>query len=215
MGLVRLGIANPSANTATTLLTSDNQYLVSIIAANKSTTTAATIRIWVEPSGSSTESEYAYYVYDLPIDASNSYETFRFAVNQNDLIKVRASSANVSFSAYGIIQYDIRIGAGISSYSPTAPSNPVDGMIWVDSDGVISESSAKPIYVYSSETSNWLSTAAGSIVVPYQPTAPPGGTTGDLWVDSVTFALRVYNGSSWVIVGDVPEDIDGFFLMGA
>ena len=102
MGLVRLGISTPSANTATTLFTSDNQYLVSIIAANKSTTTSANIRVWVQPNGASTESQYAYMIYDIPVDASNSYETFRFAVNQNDVVKVQSSTANISFSAYGI-----------------------------------------------------------------------------------------------------------------
>ena len=184
MGLVRLGISTPSANTATTLFTSDNQYLVSIIAANKSTTTSANIRVWVQPSGSSTESQYAYMIYDIPVDASNSYETFRFAVNQNNVVKVQSSTANISFSAYGIIQYDIKLGAGISTYSATAPINPVDGTIWVESDAVVTGSSSKPAYVYSASEAAWKPFASVNKTVPYQNTAPSSPIQGDLWVDN-------------------------------
>ena len=91
MGLQRLGIVNPIANSASTLFTSDNQYLVSVIAANKSGS-ATTIRVWTQPVGSTQQSEYAYVVYDLPVDAANSFETFRFAINQGDVIKVSATS---------------------------------------------------------------------------------------------------------------------------
>jgi hypothetical protein len=163
MGLVRLGISNPSANTATTIFTSDNQYLVSVIATNKSSSAVANIRVWVQPSGSSTESQYSYIVYDIPVDSLNSYETFRFAINQNDVVRIQSSTANVSFSAYGIVQYDIRLGAGISSYSATAPINPVDGMIWIDSSSSIPGSAAKIIKIYSASAASWISTAAAGI----------------------------------------------------
>lgn len=204
MGLVRLGISNPSANTATTIFTSDNQYLVSVVATNKSLTTSANIRVWVQPSGSSTESQYAYMIYDFPIDQQNSYETFRFAVNQNDLVRVYASTANVSFSAYGIIQYDIKLGAGISSYSPTAPLNPVDGMIWVDSDAVVVGNSSKPAYVYSAAETVWKQFGSINKTVPYQNTAPASAALGDLWVDNTIVSspvLKAYDGTSWIITG--------------
>lgn len=161
MGLVRLGISTPAATTATTLFTSDNQYLVSVIATNKSTSTAATIRVWIQPSGTTQDYDAAYMVYELPIDAANSYETFRFAVNQGDTVKVYASTANISFSAYGVVQYDVKLGAGISSFQTTAPANPVNGMIWVDSDAVIAGGgTAKPIYIYDASTQQWVSAAA-------------------------------------------------------
>ena len=145
------------------MFTSDNQYLVSIIATNKASATPATLRIWVEPSGSSSESQYSYIVYDIALDSLNSYETFKFAINQNDVVKIRASTANISFSAYGLVQYDIRLGAGISSYSATAPINPVDGMIWVDSSSSIPGSTAKIVKVYSALAADWISTAAAGI----------------------------------------------------
>ena len=103
MGLRRLGISNPAANTDVSLFTADNQYLLSVIATNKSTTTSANIRVWVQPFGSTTESQYAYIVYDIPVDPSNSYETFRFAVNQNDAVYIRSSTANLSFQAIGLV----------------------------------------------------------------------------------------------------------------
>lgn len=133
MGLSRLAISNPAAATDTTLYTSTNQMLVSVIATNKSTTTPTDVRVWVQPYGSASASQYAYIVYDLSVDQSNSFETFRFAVNQNDVIKIRSSTASASFSTYGIIQYDINLGVGISSYSATAPEDPIAGLLWVDS----------------------------------------------------------------------------------
>jgi hypothetical protein len=194
MGLVRLGIANPSANTASTILTSDNQYLVSVIATNKSTTTSANIRVWVQPSGSSTESQYAYIIYDFPIDQQNSYETFRFAVNQNDVVKIYSSTANVSFSAYGLVQYDIKLGAGISSYSASAPINPVDGMIWIDSS---SAGATKPIYIYSAVSAAWISTKTSTTTVAYQSTAPSAPAAGTLWIESTTNQVKFYDGTQW------------------
>lgn len=207
MGLVRLGISNPAANTATTIFTSDNQYLVSILATNKASASPANLRIWVQPSGSSTESQYSYLVYDLPLDSSNSYETFKFAINQNDVVRVQASTANVSFSAYGIVQYDIRLGAGITTYSATAPVNPVNGMMWVDSDASIPGSAAKPIYVYSAESAAWFQAAAGQYV-PYTSSPPGSSSNGDLWYDTVNSQLKIYNGSAWVALGTNITDSD-------
>lgn len=160
MGIQRLGIQNPSASTNTTLFSSTSQYLVSVIASNKSTTTPSNIRVWVEPSGSSSSSQYAYIVYDLQVDQSNSFETFRFAVNQNDVIKVRASTSDISFAAYGIIQFDINIGLGVSSYQSTSPSNPITGQIWVDSDTDI-------FYVY--DGTSWVLLAGSATTTSSDP----------------------------------------------
>ena len=163
MGIRRLGISNPTANTATTIFTADDQYLMSVVATNLSGVNSANIRVWVEPSGSASVSQYAFIVYDIPVDQTNSYETFRFAVNQNDLVRVQASSASISFQAYGLVQYDVKLGIGTSSYQPNPPSSAVDGMIWVDSNASVYGSSAKPIYIYNSASGTWDSTAASAI----------------------------------------------------
>ena len=132
MGVRRLAVVNPSADTDTNLYLSTNQLLMYVIATNTSAS-PSDIRVWVQPNGSSSSAEYVYISYDLDVDPRNSFETFRFAVNQGDLIKVRSSRTGTSFVAYGIVQYDINLGAGISSYSASAPSTPVTGMLWTDS----------------------------------------------------------------------------------
>lgn len=213
MGLRRLAISNPSANTDTVLFTADDQYLMSVIAANKSTTSASNIRVWIEPAGSSGVSEYAFIVYDIPVDETNSYETFRFAVNQGDVIKIRANSANISFQATGLVQFDVNLGVGITSYVPVAPTNPVNGMIWVDAD-MTGMGGNKPAYVYSADAESWIpivggidtaasytfsgnnqfsgtNTFTGTVTIPgyektipLQATAPTTPSSGDLWIDN-------------------------------
>lgn len=209
MGLRRLAISNPSANSSTTLFTADNQYLVSVIAANISTTTSANIRVWVQPSGSSNSSQYAYIVYDIPVDASNSYETFRFAVNQNDVIKIQSSTANISFQLYGLVQYDINLGAGISTYSATAPISPVDGMIWVDSSSNVN--GGKLIKVWSASSAAWLTvttsaidmssnyTFTGTIVLPSTTSIGNISSTEIGYIDGVTSSIQTQ-------INNIPTD---------
>ena len=163
MGLIRLGIANPAANTDTNIFTADEPYLMSIIATNMNSSNSTNIRVYVKPVGATQSSQYAHIVYELPVEATNSYETFRFAVNPTDEVYVRANMANVSFQAYGLVQYDIKLGAGVSSWSPTPPTNPVNGMIWIDSDAVVNGGTAKPIYIYDAANAGWVSTAAAAI----------------------------------------------------
>ena len=116
--------------------------------------------MWVQPSGATLESEYAYILYDFPIDSANSYETFRFAVNQNDEIHITCSNADCSVQVIGLVQFDVNLGVGISSFSPTAPTNTVDGLIWVDSDATLT-GGKHPAYVWDSNTSTWAEFVGG------------------------------------------------------
>ena len=100
----RLAISNPEANTNTSIFTSSGTYLASVIAANKSTTENATISVWVAPLGSDTAGGRGYIAANVPLSVSNSYETFRFSVNNTDVVHVEASTANVSFTIQGIDQ---------------------------------------------------------------------------------------------------------------
>lgn len=106
-GIERLGVNKLSTSVSfgssgTTLFTASDNYLCSVIATN-TTADDTTIYIYVIPSGASTEADYALLAYNLTLPGYNSYETFRFSVNNGDVVKV-AGSANVSFYIQGIDQ---------------------------------------------------------------------------------------------------------------
>lgn len=103
----RLAIVNPAANTANAAFTSDSTFLISVIATNKSTTNNALISVWISPLGVDTEGDRGYVAYELPLSVSNTYETIRFPVINTDVVRVQASTANVSFIIAGIDQLDV------------------------------------------------------------------------------------------------------------
>lgn len=97
-----LGQSAPSATTDTTLYTvpASTQAVVSTITVcNRST--AATYRIAVRPAGASIANQH-YIAYDVSL-AANATDTFTLGVTvaATDVITVRASTANLSFSAFG------------------------------------------------------------------------------------------------------------------
>jgi hypothetical protein len=98
-----LGQVAPSATTATTLETvpSATQAVVSTIAVCNRAATAATYRIAVRPAGATLANEH-YIAYDAAISANNStFITIGVTLAATDVITVYASSANLSFSAFG------------------------------------------------------------------------------------------------------------------
>jgi hypothetical protein len=104
MAISRLAVSNPSADTSTLIYTrtGSRDALASIIATNKSSTDA-TIRVWVVPSGQdATPANHATIAYESPVAGNNSLETFRFPVTPNDKVYVRASTADISFTLSGI-----------------------------------------------------------------------------------------------------------------
>jgi hypothetical protein len=98
-----LGQVAPSATTATTAYTvpSATQAVVSTIAVCNRAATAATYRIAVRPAGATLANEH-YIAYDAAISANNStFITIGVTLAATDVITVYASSANLSFSAFG------------------------------------------------------------------------------------------------------------------
>lgn len=99
-----LGQSNPSATTATTLYTvpSATQAVVStIVVANLSSTTAATFRIACRVAGA-TLANSQYIAYDVTVGAADSTAlTLGITLGAADVITVYASSANVTFTAFG------------------------------------------------------------------------------------------------------------------
>ena len=98
-----LGQVNPSATTATTLLTvgSGKSMVVSTITVCNQAATAATFRIAVRVAGSALSAE-EYIAYDSTVAANDSTMlTIGITLAATDVITVYASSATVSFNAFG------------------------------------------------------------------------------------------------------------------
>jgi hypothetical protein len=98
-----LGQSAPSATTATTLYTVPNvtEAVVSTITiANRSSSTAS-YRLAVRPNGATLANQH-YIAYDVAISANDTTAlTLGIALAQGDVITVYASSANLSFNAWG------------------------------------------------------------------------------------------------------------------
>lgn len=98
-----LGQSNPSATTLTTLYTvpsATNAVVSSIIIANLDSA-AATFRIAVRPAGASIANSQ-YIAYNITVGASDSTVlTLGITMGATDVLSVYASTATVTFSAYG------------------------------------------------------------------------------------------------------------------
>lgn len=98
-----LGQSAPSATTATTLYTvpSSTSAVVSTITVCNRDTASGTFRIAIRPSGASLANQH-YIAFDASI-AANDTVTFTIGVTlaTTDVITVYASSANMSFNAFG------------------------------------------------------------------------------------------------------------------
>jgi glucose-6-phosphate dehydrogenase assembly protein OpcA len=98
-----LGQSAPSATTATTLYTvpaSTSAVVSSIVIANRDSSNA-TYRIAIRPGGASLANQH-YIAYDVTVGASDSTVlTLGITLATTDVITVYASTANLSFSAYG------------------------------------------------------------------------------------------------------------------
>jgi glucose-6-phosphate dehydrogenase assembly protein OpcA len=98
-----LGQSNPAATTATTLYTvpASTQTVVSTIVIANLTASAATFRISVRPAGAA-QTNAMYVAYDVTVGASDSTAlTLGITMATTDVLTVYASTANVSFTAFG------------------------------------------------------------------------------------------------------------------
>jgi len=98
-----LGQSAPSATTATTLYTvpAATEALVSSIAVCNRSASAATYRISIRPDGATLANEH-YLVYDASCPANDTVIfTIGITVNADDVVEVYASSADLTFHAYG------------------------------------------------------------------------------------------------------------------
>jgi hypothetical protein len=189
MAINRLALSNPGAATDTLLYTASRDALVSVIATNKDSAYSSNIRVWVQPSGSSIPSQYAYIAYDSVVPSLNTLETFRFPIVNGDQIYVRTLNATVSFSLNGIYESN---GTSNISVGTTAPSSPAIGDVFVNTvtSGTLYWSG-----------SAWVNGVADTSLYPfskYQSSAPSSPITGQLWVDSDDQSTYIWSGSAWV-----------------
>jgi len=98
-----LGQSNPSATTATTLYTvpSSTSTVVSTITVCNQAASAATFRIAVRPAGTTLASQH-YIAYGSTVAANDTTAlTLGITLATTDVVTVYASSATVSFTAFG------------------------------------------------------------------------------------------------------------------
>ena len=98
-----LAQSNPSATTNTTLYTtpSGTAAVISTITVCNQASTAATYRIAVRPAGATLAAVH-YIAYDIVIAGNDTTAlTLGITLAATDVITVYASSATVSFHAYG------------------------------------------------------------------------------------------------------------------
>ena len=98
-----LGQSNPAATTATSLYTvpASTSAVVSSISVANLTATAATFRIAVRPAGATLANQH-YLAYDVTVGASDTtIITVGITLATTDVVTVYASTANISFHAYG------------------------------------------------------------------------------------------------------------------
>ncbi len=98
-----LGQSAPSATTATTLYTvpaATSAVVSSIVIANRDSA-AATYRVAIRPAGATLANQH-YIAYDVTVGASDSTVlTLGITLATTDVVTIYASTANLSFSAYG------------------------------------------------------------------------------------------------------------------
>lgn len=98
-----LGQVAPGATTATSLYTvpAATEAIISTIVVANRTTTAATYRIAIRPNGATLANEH-YIAFDVTVGASDSTTlTLGLTLDAADVLTVFASSANLTFSAFG------------------------------------------------------------------------------------------------------------------
>lgn len=98
-----LGQLNPSATTATTLYPcpAGTQTVISTITVCNQAGTSGTYRIAVRPNGATLSAEH-YVVYDATVQANTTAAyTLGITLDASDIVTVYASSANMSFNAFG------------------------------------------------------------------------------------------------------------------
>jgi glucose-6-phosphate dehydrogenase assembly protein OpcA len=98
-----LGQSAPAATTNTALYTvpSATEAVISTIVVANRAATAATYRIAIRPNGATLANQH-YIAYDVPVGAADSVTlTLGLTLDAADVLAIYASTANLTFSAFG------------------------------------------------------------------------------------------------------------------
>jgi glucose-6-phosphate dehydrogenase assembly protein OpcA len=98
-----LGQVNPSATTPTTLYTvpAGTQTVISTISVSNLTAAELSFRIAIRPAGETLATKH-YIAYDAKVAGNDTtFITVGATLGATDVITVYASSANISFNAFG------------------------------------------------------------------------------------------------------------------
>lgn len=145
MSLRRLGISNPDPNTDTLIYTSDGNYLVSVLVTNGSGQLGSAT-VYIDPLSSGVVADRVYIVKNIQIEANNSLEVHKFAINDTDKIYISGSREGFSFLAEGIEQTDL-IAYSPKELLPFTISGTSHTLIFDNIDRLLNFTNASPITV--------------------------------------------------------------------
>jgi len=133
-------------------------------------------------------------------DPSKSSSPITVNDNTENITSTSLSLVGRNYSNYGVAFAKNFVHLLENFSSPSAPNNSVEGQLWYNNV-------TKKLYVNDSTAGlqNWRP-AGGTHVAP-STNIPQNPLLGDLWVDTLTQQLSLYNGSDWVLVG--PSALSG------
>ncbi len=206
MPVKRLGSFSPTLNSDTLLCTADVVCVASVIVANKGNTDAI-VTVYIEPANEiGVAGSRGYIVDNLNISIGQSFETFRFALETGDRVRVLASTSSVSFLCTAAYE---QAGRATIKYQSTQPGFAQVGDIWVDSTD-------ESLYFYNGSAWNEIATTA-----PVGPTGPigvtgPSGPQGPTGPDGSGVRVLGSYGTLQLLISDNPVgNIGDAYLIGS
>jgi hypothetical protein len=145
MALRRLGISNPEPVTDTLIFTSDGNYLVSVLVTNGSGQQGSAT-VYIDPLGSGVVADRVFIIKNIQIEANNSLEVHKFAVNDTDEIYISGNREGFSFLAEGIEQTDL-IAYSPKEVKPFTIGGSSHTLVFENIDRILNFTSSSPVNV--------------------------------------------------------------------
>jgi hypothetical protein len=127
MAVRRVGVLNPLANEEDSFPLSSLSGVASVIATNTGGVSAL-VTIYIQPAGTSSETDRAYLAANLEVQPGQVFETFRFGMESNDEVFVEATTSTVAYSLNLLYE---TVGPTLVYYQENQPDFPDVGYMWV------------------------------------------------------------------------------------